>query len=92
MVWTSELLVVVSADTTDLVCFPLLFFTSATCAAVREVGIFPAVYRVRCGAMTLDGPLRDAAGASLSIPPSSRRRTHRQEEVALPARPTLRTL
>jgi hypothetical protein len=29
MVSTSELTVVVSADTADLVCFPLLFFASA---------------------------------------------------------------
>jgi hypothetical protein len=46
MVLTSELIVVVSADTADLVRFPFLFFTSAT----WEAGIFPAVCRVHCGA------------------------------------------
>jgi hypothetical protein len=59
---------VVSADTTDLVRFLLLFFASATCIAAWEVGIFPAVCRVRRGTATLDGALRDATGASLSLP------------------------
>jgi hypothetical protein len=68
MVSTSELLVVVSADTADLVCVPLLFFASTTWAAVWEVGIFPAVGRMRRSAPTLDGPLSDLAGASLSLP------------------------
>jgi peroxiredoxin family protein len=56
MVSTSELFVVVSADTADLVCFPL-FFASAAWAAAWEVGIFPVVCSVRHGAATLDGPL-----------------------------------
>jgi hypothetical protein len=60
--------VVVSADTVDLVCFPLLFFASAIWVAAWEAGIFPAVCRVRRGAATLDGVLRDMAGASLSLP------------------------
>jgi hypothetical protein len=47
MVSTSELVVVVSADTADLVRFPLLFFTSAIWVAAWEAGIFPAVCRVR---------------------------------------------
>jgi hypothetical protein len=46
MVSTSELVVVVSADTADLVRFPLLFFTSAIWVAAWEAGIFPAVCRV----------------------------------------------
>jgi hypothetical protein len=32
------------------------------------VGIFPAVCRMRRGVVTLDGPLRDTAGASQSLP------------------------
>jgi hypothetical protein len=68
----SELIVVVFADTVDLVRFPLLFFASATWvatwAATWEAAIFPAVYRVRRGAATLDGALRDTLGASLSLP------------------------
>jgi ABC-type uncharacterized transport system permease subunit len=55
MVSTSKLVVVVSADTTDLVRFPLLFFASAILGAAWEAGIFPAVCRVRCGVATLDG-------------------------------------
>jgi hypothetical protein len=58
---------VVSTYTVDLVRFPLLFFTSATWAAAWEVGIFPVVCHVRRSAATLDGPLRDVAGASLSL-------------------------
>jgi hypothetical protein len=64
----SELIVVLSAETADLVRFPLLFFTSATWTAAREAGIFPTVCRVRRGTTTLDGALRDAVGASLSLP------------------------
>jgi hypothetical protein len=66
MVSTSELILVVSADTADLVRFPLLFFASATWAVAWEAGIFPVVCRVRHGAATLDGPLRDATGTSLT--------------------------
>jgi hypothetical protein len=66
-VLTSELFVAVSADTADLVRL-LLFFASATWAAAWEAGNFPAVCRVRRGAATLDGSLRDVAGASLSLP------------------------
>jgi hypothetical protein len=58
----------VSADTVDLVCFPLLFFGSAIWVVTWEAGIFPVVCRVRRGAVTLDGALRDTAGASLSLP------------------------
>jgi hypothetical protein len=54
MVSTSELFVVVSTDTTDLVRFPLLFFASATWGAAWEAGIFPTVCRVRRGVATLD--------------------------------------
>jgi hypothetical protein len=68
MVSTSELIVVVSVDTADLVRFPLLFFASAIWVAALEAGIFPAVYRVRRGAATLDGALRDTGEASLSLP------------------------
>jgi hypothetical protein len=46
--------VVLSTDIADLVCFPLLFFA--------------AVCHVRHGAATLEGPLRDVADASLSLP------------------------
>jgi hypothetical protein len=67
MVSTSELYMVVSADNTDLVHFPLLFFASTTWVAAWEAVIFPAVCRVRRGVATLDGPLRDVAGASLSL-------------------------
>jgi hypothetical protein len=63
-----KLFVVVSTDTADLIHFPLLFVASATWVAPWEVGIFPVVWRVRRGAATLDGPLRDVAGASLSLP------------------------
>jgi hypothetical protein len=64
----SELTVVVSVDTADLVRFPLLFFASAIWVAAWEVGIFSDVCRVRRSAATLDGALRDVAGASLSLP------------------------
>jgi hypothetical protein len=63
----SELIVVVSADTADLVRFPLLFFAFAMWVAVWEAGILPAVCRVRRGAATFDGALRDVAGASSSL-------------------------
>jgi hypothetical protein len=70
MVSTSELIVVVSTDTVDLVCFLffLFFFTSAAWVAAREAEIFPVVCRVRRGVKTLDGALRDMAGASSSLP------------------------
>jgi hypothetical protein len=48
--------VVVSADTADLIHFPLLFFASATWAAAWEAGIFPTVFRVCRGAATLRSP------------------------------------
>jgi hypothetical protein len=67
MVSMSELIVVVSADTVDLVRF-LFFFTSAAWDAAREAEILPAVCRVRRGATTLDSALHDVAGASLSLP------------------------
>jgi hypothetical protein len=68
MVSTSKLLVVVSADTTDIVRFPLLFFASAAWVAAWETGIFPAVYRMRRGATTLDDALHDEIEASLLLP------------------------
>jgi hypothetical protein len=61
-------MVVVSADTADLVCFPFLFFASAIWVAAWEVGIFPAVCRVRRSVATQDGALRDVVGASFSLP------------------------
>jgi hypothetical protein len=68
IVLTSELTVV-----TDLVRFLFFFFTSAvrvaaTEVAAQEADIFPTVYRVRRGATTLDGALRDMVGASSSLP------------------------
>jgi hypothetical protein len=68
MVSMSELFEVVSADTADLVCFPLLFFASASCVTAWEAGIFPGVCRVCRAAATQDGAMRDVAGASLSLP------------------------
>jgi hypothetical protein len=47
---------------------PLLFFASAIWVAACEAEIFPAVCNVHRGAATLDGALRDVAGASLSLP------------------------
>jgi hypothetical protein len=67
MVSTLKLFVVVSADIVVPVRFPLLFFTSATWVVAWVVGFFPAVCRVCRGAATLDVPLRDVAGASLSL-------------------------
>jgi hypothetical protein len=69
----------------DLVRFPLLFFTSATWVVAWEAGIFPIVCRVRCGAATLDGPLRDVAGTSLSLPTVESETYSSTGEVALPA-------
>jgi hypothetical protein len=66
MVSTSELIVVVSADTADLVRF--LFFAPMAWVVAREVEIFPAVYRVCRGVVTLDGALCDVAGASSLLP------------------------
>jgi hypothetical protein len=68
MVLTSELTVVVSADTADLVHFPLLFFASVIWVAAWEAGILPAIYLVCRDTATLDGALHDAAGALLSLP------------------------
>jgi hypothetical protein len=87
MVLTSELFVVVSTYTVDLVCFPLLFFASATWAAAWEAGIFPVICRVRRGAATLDGPLRDVAGASLYLATVESETYSRREEVVPPALP-----
>jgi hypothetical protein len=67
MVSTSELIMVVSTDTADLVRF-LFFFVSAAWVAAREAEIFPAVCRVRRGVATMDGALRDMVGASSSLP------------------------
>jgi hypothetical protein len=63
MVSTSKLIVVVSADTADLVYFLFRFFTSAAWVTPWEAGIFPAVCRVRRDVATLDVALRDVAGA-----------------------------
>jgi hypothetical protein len=68
MVSMSEVIVVVSVDTADLVRFPLLFLDSTIWVVAWEAGIFPAVCRVRRTTATLDGALRDVAGASLSLP------------------------
>jgi hypothetical protein len=68
MVSTSELIMVVSADTANMVRFPLLFSASAIWAATWEAGILHAVCRVRRDAATLDGALRDVAGVSSSLP------------------------
>jgi hypothetical protein len=61
MVSMSELIVVMSADTADLVHFLFFFFTSAAWVATREAEIFTAVCRICRGAVTLDGALRDVA-------------------------------
>jgi hypothetical protein len=68
MVSTSELIVVVSADTADLVRFLFFFFAPMAWVVAREVEIFPAVYRVCRGVVTLDGALCDVAGASSLLP------------------------
>jgi hypothetical protein len=64
----SELAVVVSADTADMVHFPLLFFASAIWVVAWEAGILLGICLVHHSAATLDGALRDVAGASLSLP------------------------
>jgi hypothetical protein len=71
MVLMSDLTVVVSTDTVDLVHF-LFFFASAIwvmamVAAAREADIFPNVCRVCRGPATLEGALLDVAGASSSL-------------------------
>jgi hypothetical protein len=73
MVLMQELTVVVSTDIVDLVRFCFLFVAStvwvvAIVAVAREVDIFPVACRVHHGTETLDGALRDAAGASSSLP------------------------
>jgi hypothetical protein len=73
MVSMSELIVVVSTDTVDLVRFLFFFFACAVWVAAmvvtaREADIFPDVCRVRRGVATLDDALHDAAGASSSLP------------------------
>jgi hypothetical protein len=64
---TSKLIVVVSADTADQSAPPS---SSPPRSGPRawEEGILPAVCHVRRDAATLDGALRDVAGASLSLP------------------------
>jgi hypothetical protein len=83
----SELIVVMSADTADLVHFLFFFFTSAAWVATREAEIFTAVCRICRGAVTLDGALRDVAEPRHRSPPSSQRRTRRWEASAPLARP-----
>jgi hypothetical protein len=90
MVLMSELMLAVSADTADLVRFPLLFFASVTWVATWEAGIFPAVCRVRHDAATLDGALRDAAEASLSLPTVESEMYSSMGELLSPARPPRR--
>jgi hypothetical protein len=73
MVLTPELTVVISTDTVNHVQFGFFLFASAVWVAVivveaREADIFPVVCRVCRGAATLDGALRDMAGASSSLP------------------------
>jgi hypothetical protein len=78
MVSMSELTVVVSTETVDLVRFLFFFFfffffahavwVAAMVVAAREADIFPDVCRVRRGVATLDDALHDAAGASSSLP------------------------
>jgi hypothetical protein len=68
-----ELSVVMSTDTVDLVRFVFFFFVSAvwvaaTEAVAREADTFPTVCRVRRGAATLDGALRDVEGSLSSLP------------------------
>jgi hypothetical protein len=65
--------VVVSTDIVDLVRFRFFFFAStiwvvAIVAAAREADIFPVACRMCRGAATLDGALRDMAGASSLLP------------------------
>jgi hypothetical protein len=87
MVSTLEMIVVLSANTADLVHFLFLFFTFAAWVAVWEAGIFPAVCCVRRGAATLDGTLQDVAGASLSLTTVKSETYSSMGEPALPARP-----
>jgi hypothetical protein len=61
-----------STDTVDLVRFLFLFFAYAVCvtameAASQEADTFPIICHVRRDAVTLDGSLRDVAGASSSL-------------------------
>jgi hypothetical protein len=67
IVLTSERIAVVSADTSDLVRF-LFFFASVVWVAAKKADIFPTVCRVRRGAATLYGAVRDVAGASSALP------------------------
>jgi hypothetical protein len=65
-----ELIVVVSTVTVYLVRFRFFFFlasavwVAAIVVAAREVDIFPVACRMRRGATTMDGTLRDVVGAS----------------------------
>jgi hypothetical protein len=73
MVSTLELTMVVSTDTVDLVRFLFFFFASAVwvtemVAAAQEADIFPNVCGVHRTTVTLEGSLRDVAGASSSLP------------------------
>jgi hypothetical protein len=90
MVSTSELTVVMFADTADLVRFLYLFFASAAWVVAWEAGIFPVVCRVRRDTATLDGILRDVAGASLSLPTVESETYSSMGEPALPACPPRR--
>jgi hypothetical protein len=86
MVSVSEVIVVVYADTADQVRFLFLFFPYEAWVTAWEAGIFPAVCRVRRGAVTLDGALRDVAEASLSLPTVESKTYLSMGEPALPAR------
>jgi hypothetical protein len=68
MVPMSELIMVMSADTANLVRFLFFFFASAAWVAAQEEEFFPVVCPVRHGAATLDGALCDVAGALSSLP------------------------
>jgi hypothetical protein len=73
MVSMSKLTMVLSTGTVDLVRFRFFFFASAVwvaaiMAAAWEAAIFPVACRVSRSAATFHGVLRDAAGASSSLP------------------------
>jgi hypothetical protein len=74
MVSTLELTMVVSTDTVDLVRFLFFFFFASTVwvtemvAAAQEADVFPNVCGVHRTTVTLEGSLRDVAGASSSLP------------------------
>jgi hypothetical protein len=78
---------VVSTDTVDLVRFH--FFFLASVSGLRRSWSWPGriVCLVRRGATTLDGALRDVAGASSSLPTVELERFHRWAVEVPPARP-----